>query len=135
MIELSQALSRDSYIAYDPDHPSQRLYLLLNPTVRAVLKRRLWEANEIEPTTLDRLGRLAGGRHGKMGGYPPIEVKPIGILTAVVYFTNKQGDGPSYYIHQMAEISSVFPILAVDVFGRLWLAGGNTTSPTPGITD
>ena len=62
-------------------------------------------------------------------------VKPIGAVVAVVYFTDKQGDGPSYYIHKMGEITGGFPALAVDGQGRFWFAGGSYTSPTPGITD
>ena len=64
-----------------------------------------------------------------------MKVKPVGVLTALVYFTHKQGDGPSYYIHQMGELSHHLPILAFDRHGRPWLAGGNYTCPTPGITD
>ena len=79
------------------------------------------------------VGMLMGywDRHG----YPDVMVKPLGAVTAVVYQTHKKGDGPSYYIHQMAEISGKFPFLGVDNRGRLWLAGGNYTSPNPGITD
>jgi hypothetical protein len=86
---------------------------------------------------LNQLASVAGGKHGKRADYPMITVKPIGVLTALVYYTSKAGDSPppSYYIHQMAEISGWYPILAVDNSGRLWLAGGNYTVPTPGITD
>jgi hypothetical protein len=69
-------------------------------------------------------------------------VKPIGVLTGVVYKTAKAGDQDaagvgSFYIHKMAEVGSesVFPVLSVDQIGRFWLAGGSYTCPTPGITD
>jgi hypothetical protein len=67
-------------------------------------------------------------------------VKPIGILTGLVYYTHKKGDenpgNPrSYYIHKMGEMSKFYPILAGDAQGRLWLAGGNYSCPSPGITD
>jgi hypothetical protein len=56
-------------------------------------------------------------------------------MTAVVYFTQKKDDGPSYYIHRMGEMTCYFPLLCCDAKGRLWICGGNYTSPTPGITD
>jgi hypothetical protein len=56
-------------------------------------------------------------------------------MVAVVYFTHKKDDGPSFYIHRMGEMTCYFPIIACDRQGRLWICGGNYTSPTPGITD
>jgi len=140
MIELSRHASLDSHIAFDPDHKSQRLYLIVNPFARQALKKRFWDENSLDPAPLHYVASLAGGRHGKDRDYPEIEVKPCGVCTAVVYYTHKKGDeNPgdprSYYIHQMGELTKYFPILCCDDQGRLWLAGGNYTSPTPGITD
>jgi hypothetical protein len=135
MIQLSRAVSDNSFVAYDLDHPAQRLYLCVDPRARAMLKSKLWDSNDAPTLDLNHLAQIAGGRHGKRPDYPSVQVKPVGILTALVYFAHKQGDGPSYYIHQMAEMSGVHPILAVDSAGRLWLAGGGYTAPTPGITD
>lgn len=135
MIELSRQASSASHVAFDPDHPHQRLYLLANPRVLPALRKRFWAENEAPAMPLGQLALLAGGRHGGGTDYPSVMVKPVGVLTAVVYNTNKKGDGQSYYIHHMGEMSHHFPILAVDVKGRLWLAGGNYTSPSPGITD
>jgi len=136
MIEFSQAASRNCHLAYDPEHPYQRLYMLIRPrNARAALKRRFWDHNEVQALPLGHLAVIAGGRHAERRDYPDVMVKPIGIPSNVVYWTNKQGDGLSFYIHKMAEVSGHFPILCVDQKGRLWFAGGSYTSPTPGITD
>ena len=140
MIELSQSASRNSHIAFDPEHADERLYLLVDPKASRTIARRFWDENEARPIPLGRLAMIAGGRHGKKNDYPNVVVKPIGILTNVVYYTHKKGDENlhdprSYYIHAMGELSHYYPVLACDERGRLWLAGGNYTSPTPGITD
>jgi len=140
MIELSRSVSANSHIAFDPDHPYQRLYLLIPAKARETLKAQFWAKNNISPMLLGQAAELAGGRHGKMKDYPSVLVKPFGVCTACVYFTHKEGDeNPndprSYYIHQMGELTKYFPLLCCDHQGRLWFAGGNYTSPTPGITD
>lgn len=135
MIEFSRSVSDNSHVAYDPDHPEERLYFLVDPKARPTLARRLFHENHAPPMPLSYLAQLAGGRHSKRQDYPEVMVKPAGVLTALVYFTDKKEDGPSYYIHKMGELSQHFPILASDAQGRLWLAGGNYTCPTPGITD
>jgi len=140
MIELSKQASSDSHVAYDPDHPDERLHLLLNPTAQKTIARRFFHENMAPEMSLNHLASIAGGRHSKRLDYPNVHVKPIGVLTAVVYYTHKKGDenandDRSYYIHQMGELSHYFPVLAADQKGRLWLAGGNYTCPTPGITD
>ena len=135
MIELSQRASQGSHVAFDPEHPDERLYLLLSPSTRPTMKERFWDHNNLPATDLNQMASYAGGRTGRRKDYPHVAVKPVGVLTAVVYYTNKKGDGQSYYIHQMGELSHNFPILCVDRKGRLWLAGGNYTCPTPGITD
>lgn len=134
MIQLARSVSDTSHIAYDPEHPHERLYLLVNPKSRKALASRFWQQNMAPTMQLGQLARIAGGRHARED-YPDIMVKPVGVLTAVVYLTTKKGDGLSYYIHHMGEMSHHFPILAVDQQGRLWMAGGNYTTPTPGITD
>lgn len=135
MIEFSRSVSEGSHIAYDPDHPYERLYLLVPPGAQQTLSKRFWYENNFHPMNLNEIAMVAGGRHGRRQDYPDIMVKPVGVLTAVVYFTHKKGDGPSYYIHKVGELSGKFPFLCCDQIGRLWLAGGNYTSPSPGITD
>jgi len=78
---------------------------------------------------------MAGGRHGRRSDYPHVIAKPLGVLTGVMYFAHKKGDGPSAYLHEMGEQTCHFPILACDEHGRLWICGGNYLVPTPGITD
>lgn len=135
MIEFSRMVAGGSHIAFDPVHSDQRLYLLINDKALPVLRERLWDANSARPMDLNDVALIAGGRHGRRRDYPEIMVKPVGLLTAVVYFANKKTNGPSYYIHAVGEISHHYPILCVDAEGKLWLAGGNYTSPTEGITD
>jgi hypothetical protein len=135
MIEFSRAVSAASHVAYDPNHPDDRIYLLVSPKARQALADRFWDENPLRAMDLNELASLGGGRHGKRADYPSVQVKPVGITTAVVYFTNKKEDGPSYYIHKLGELSHHYPILACDDLGRLWFAGGNYTAPTPGITD
>jgi hypothetical protein len=134
MIEFSRAASANCHIAYDPDHPHERLYLLVVPSARKALCQRFWHGNSAPPSSLAHLAHIAGGKHAKED-YPDVQAKPIGVLTAVVYFTHKKGDGPSYYIHHMGELSHHFPILVIDCEGRLWMAGGNYTTPVAGITN
>jgi hypothetical protein len=135
MIEFSKAVSPRCHIAFDPNHPAQRLYIVLPVNVRKVIKQRFWDQNQAQEVDLNQLAAIMGGTHGRMLGYPHVAVKPVGILTAIVYATAKQGDGQSFYIHAVAEVSSQFPALAIDGKGRLWVAGGSTTSPTAGISD
>jgi hypothetical protein len=135
MIEFSRDVANNSHLTYDPDHSDQRLYLLLSPEATPTVAERFWKNNALPPQPLSQLALLAGGRHGKKGDYPNVLVKPVGITTALVYYTHKKEDGPSYYIHRLGEESCHYPILAVDSLGRLWLAGGNYRAPTEGITD
>jgi hypothetical protein len=140
MIELSRNVSENSHIAYDPDHADERLYLLIDPKASQTLARRFWHENEMPPMPLSQLAMVAGGRHGKRPDYPSVMVKPVGILTAVVYKTWKKGDenpgdNRSFYIHQLGEMTHFYPVLAADQRGRMWLAGGNYKTPTAGISD
>lgn len=135
MLEFARPIVKQSYIAFDPAHPHQRLYLLVPERVRPKLAERFFEQNPSREMPLNSLASVVGGRHGKAFDYPNVTVKPVGVLTALVYHTHKKTDGPSYYIHQMAEESGHYPVLAAGNDGRLWIAGGNYTCPDPGITD
>jgi len=135
MIEFSRAVANNSHLAYDPDHPDQRLYLLLDPSAAPTVVERFWRNNDMPAQSLGSLAVLTGGRHGKRPDYPNVMVKPVGLMTALVYHTHKKEDGPSYYIHKMAEESGKYPILGVDSLGRLWIAGGNYKAPVEGVTD
>jgi hypothetical protein len=143
-IKFSVETARKSHLTFDPENTSDdRLYLVIQePVALRGLASRFWSKNPISPRPLSEWAVLAGGRHAKRagnsldrGGYPHVMGKPIGVLTALAYFTNKKDDGPSYYLHKMGEVSGVYPLLVCDSQGRLWVCGGNYQSPTPGITD
>lgn len=133
-IELSRTLSNKCHLVFDRKHPFRRLYILLQPDAQAVMKRRFWDENRVPPMKLGQLALLAGGRHST-GDYPQVAVKPVGVLTGLIYWTHKRTNPPSFYLHLMGEVSHYYPILSCDNRGRLWLAGGNYTAPNPGITD
>jgi hypothetical protein len=135
MLELSRRASENSYLGYELGHPYDRLHIILDPDVQKGFQQRFWRDSTAPRIEMNQLASLAGGKHGKLQDYPDLEVKPVGVMTAVVYYTDKEGDGASYYIHKMAELSHNFPILACDDLGRLWILGGSYTAPTPGITD
>jgi hypothetical protein len=141
-ITLSRGTANKSHLAFDPEHSEQRLYICLPPEACAALKGRFWDENRAPARSLAEWAALAGGRHGKRahapaaeGGYPAVVAKPVGILTAVVYYTDKRDDGPSFYLHKLGEVTCNIPILSCDSRGRLWVCGGSYTAPTPGITD
>ena len=140
MLQLSRELSQYAHVAYDPNHAKQRIYLLLPKKAMTTVRKRFWQQNEAQAMNLCDLARIAGGHHGRMSDYPKVRVKPIGILTGVLYYTHKQGDeNPgdprSFYLHKMGEETHHYPILAADSQGRLWIAGGAYTAPPPGITN
>ncbi len=135
VITLSKGESQRSHLAYDPNHPSERLYNVLPEDVQRKMKKTYFDQNPFALQPLSEVARHTGGRHGTARDYPNVMVKPIGICTAVIYATEKEGDGFSFYIHRLGEESGVRPCLCVSEDGRLWYAGGNYTSPTAGITD
>ena len=133
-ISFPLSVASQSYLAFDPEHQDDRLYMLITRKGTDGLKDLFWDGNPAPIKSLAEWAMLAGGRHAR-GGYPHVAAKPIGVMTAVVYYAHKKGDGPSYYIHKMGEVTCHFPILCCDQRGRLWVCGGNYKNPTPGITD
>jgi hypothetical protein len=135
VIKFKKSDANASHVAFDPQHKSQRLYLLLNDGARKKMKK-LWDSSEYDDHTPFEIAKYVGGRHAKKNDYPKrVKVRPLGILTNVVYATEKKGDGYSYYIHKMGEESGIQPAVGIDKKGRAWVLGGNYTSPVPGITD
>ena len=125
------------HLVFDADHPSQRLYIALQPNVmRAFAPAYRSDASVL----LADLAAHVGGRHARRRDYPAVRVTPLGTLEHVVYVTVKAGDeNPgeprSLYDHHMGETDSgISPMLAVDRTGRLWIAGGSYTCPIAGIT-
>lgn len=122
----------NNHVAFDADHKNQRIYLQLSESSKKSAKQ-LWDRNGVT-YPLASVAKAVGSKHAK-GGYPVIEVQPLGKLTNIVYYTHKRGDGPSGYIHEMGEEGGVPPVLCLSHDGRLWLAGGSYTCPSPGITN
>ena len=132
IIKLNKKDSNQSHLAFDKDHEHQRLYFILSPDTRKKMKRNL--SNDYDKLPLSELAEIVGGKHAT-DDYENIMVQPIGVMTNVVYATEKKGDGYSFYIHTLGEESGIQPILAMADDGSLWFAGGNYTSPVAGITD
>lgn len=78
-------------------------------------------------------------RRVKQGAVAPLPKGPLvqlGKLEAVVYATNKQGDGYSHYEHAFGEEGGRKPDLAVDLdTGRLHIVGGSYRVEERGIVD
>tara|TARA_R110000824_G_scaffold55256_4_gene152291 strand:- start:453 stop:1019 length:567 start_codon:yes stop_codon:yes gene_type:complete len=123
----------DSWAAFDMDHPVERIYLIVPERVRKEVVSKIIDKKG-EWWDLDELAQAVGG---KQAGYEHqnVEVQPIGVLTHIVYLTEKRGDGRSEYIHEFGEVSGKQPVLAASKDGRLWVAAGDYTSPYAGITN
>lgn len=140
VIRLNRKEGNGSHLAFDGYHPYQRLYILSHPDFLARMLGKYRKnpdykgGSKYRAMPLAEIAQRAGGRHATRD-YMNVEAAPVGILTHVVYATEKKGDGYSQYIHKLGEESGIRPVLAADGYGRLWVAGGNYTSPTPGITD
>jgi len=140
IIRLNRKEGNGSHLVFDPEHPNQRLYILSHPDFAKRMQQTHRKnpdfkgGSEFRAMPLAEIAKKIGGRHGT-GDYPKINAAPIGILTHVVYATEKKGDGYSKYIHEFGEEIGPPPGLAADDKGRLWIVGGNYTAPEPGITD
>lgn len=136
--EFELALPRGCQLTFDPNHASERLYIICPPDFRE--KIRALMKHDRSRMNLNEIAAYAGGRQTRYP-YPSMNARPLGVVTHVVYFTTKKGDGPSGYIHEFGEETAKVkfvervPILAADDSGRLWLCGGAYTCPDPGITD
>ena len=134
IVKNPQNLANKSYLAFDPDHPFQRLYIVLDPKLQKKFKKEYWDESDAHIFNPADIAEAAGGKHAT-DDYPDIEVKPIGILRNLVYATPKSGDGFSLYIHAMGEETGIRPAICCDDQGRLWIIGGDYTCPIPGITN
>jgi hypothetical protein len=140
VVKLKRNEANGSHLAFDPEHPHHRLYIFSHPKFAERMHKRYLQDEKYkhnrryESMPLAKAAKIVGGKHAT-SDYPKVQVSPVGILTHVVYATEKKGDGFSFYIHKMGEESGIKPALTIDDRGRLWIAGGNYTSPNPGITD
>ncbi|MDP2310926.1 MAG: hypothetical protein Q8P18_33210 [Pseudomonadota bacterium] len=111
-----------AYLAFDPESPRGRLYLVLPPSIRSAM-RQFWRPGA-RSISLESLAASVGGRH--RGGYPDVEVQPVGPIHTVDYYAHKYDgegkDAPCTYTH---DHSFVLPWLAVSSDGRAWYAGGS----------
>lgn len=133
-ITLTRAQANRSHWTFNSDHRYGRLYILIPPDIQAEVKKRYWTKNQYAAQPLAVIARKVGGLHST-SDYPALKAKPIGLITLFVYTTEKEGDGTSHYKHRAGEVSGIRPCLAADEHGRLWVVGGNYTSPIPGVTD
>ena len=136
IIRLPKSMANKSHLAFDADHPYQRLYFILCLPAQEKIKSEYGKIQnpEEEMMPLGDLAMFAGGKHAT-DDYENIMVKPLGIITNVVYSTDKKGDGFSHYIHKMGEETGIKPALGVAKDGSLWFAGGDYTCPIQGITN
>lgn len=125
------------HLAFDHQHPYERLYLILSAPVKAKMAAQFFNP-EAKSIPLATVAAKVGGVQKPLGknDYPDVLVQPFAVLTHILYKTTKEGDGLSTYIHTMGEEEGgVRPFLCVDADGNVWLAGGSYTCPDPGITN
>lgn len=127
-----------NHAAFDLDHTSQRIYLLLERDTLPLMHRIPAAWHIAEP--LFKLAQAVGGRHAKRNDYPNIRAVPLGTLTHLAYHTKKKGDWEEdnfkkcVYIHEMGEDGGIPPVIARSSDGHLWLCGGSYYCAIGGIT-
>lgn len=126
---------KNSHLCFDANDKWGQLYIISSPSFRQKCKE-LWDQCRNPVRDLGEVARMSEkGKHNK-GFYPKLQVKPLGLLTDLVYGTVKKGDGPSLYHHEVGEETGVLPVLCVAKDGSLWIAGGDYHgSHTAGITN
>lgn len=124
-----------TWLGFDPDHPHERLHIVLPERAREQNRIDMKDVARDRLHPIQELSEMTEGTHARYD-LPNILGLPLGVLQAVIYFTEKSGDGPSSYKHAFGHEHSKGkkPILACDVSGRLWICGGSAKNPTPGIT-
>lgn len=133
IVEIGIPHSPPTVLAFTPD--TERLMIFSPPKAAQQLAREL-----IVPgaTTYDLAAthKRIGGRQSQFS-FPRVAVQVIGCIHAILYRTNKKGDGLSNYRHEFGDLSEgdgTKPWLAIDGFGRLFLMGGDYRVPDEGIT-
>lgn len=124
------------WVGFAPDHPHQRIHLVLSPSEREKVRKSMKHAQRTWP--IQEIARATGGTHAQYP-LPSVRGAPVGIAEAIVYHTHKVGeedDKAFDYEHTFGREHSrgSKPALVGDVSGRLWLVGGSYTCPLPGIT-
>lgn len=135
LFKLPRAESNKTHLAFDPDHEFHRLYIVSpDQKVRKKFRTELYKPNPHIDMPLWEMSMWVGGCHATED-YPDLEARVLGVMTTVVYACEKEGDGYSFYVHEMGEESGVKPLIAISKCGRLWIVGGDYHAPTPGITN
>ena len=125
----------NSHLCFDPTDRWGQLYIVCSPALKARGKK-LWSESEHHAQDLKAVAKMADNGKHTNGAYPRVKVKPLGLLTDLVYGTNKKGDGKSLYHHEVGEETGVLPVLCVAQDGTFWIAGGDYHgSNTAGITN
>jgi hypothetical protein len=129
------------HLAFKP-RGSQRLYNVLTPEAREVIRRDVWQSDPDAPRyLLSELAKFAPGRQNRYP-YPRIVVQCLGWAIWVEYFTDKRETeatkgwgGEAVYRHKCGEDSGRRPLIGVSADGRLWWVGGAYKVPNGGIED
>lgn len=134
ILEVERSYWNDGFVFYDPEHENQRIYYWTDGQLKKELKE-FYSVMNNNPRKLSELAEIAGGSHSD-DDYPNLSAKPLGFVKNLAYFTYKLGDDPPLpYIHEMGEEGGLYPIVALDQYGRLWYCGGSYTCPYAGITN
>jgi hypothetical protein len=134
-IVLTNPEANGSHLVFDPTHRNQRLYVFSHPKFREKMRTKYGMRENYAPShKLAAIAKAVGGHHGT-SDYPSLTGQWIGELTHVIYATDKEGDGFSFYIHKMGEEGGKRPHLVVDGQGRCWIVGGDYTVEEGGITN
>lgn len=123
-IGFTRDAAKSSHVAYNHRAPYQLYLIHRRASDRRNNKVMFWDRNPAQPTRLKTIAERVGGRHAA-DPYPHLAVKPVGVLTGVLYSTTKKGDGGRAYLHPMGEENGIAPMLCIDSQGRFWVAGGN----------
>lgn len=124
---------KGSWIGFDPKHPHERIHVVIPPALREKLRKSM--KTQRNTVSLQSIAESTGGTQAKYK-LPNLQAVDLGTINSVTYCCEKGGDGWSSYIHEFGQEHSngVQPKLAVDVSGRMWIAGGSHFSPLAGIT-
>ena len=119
-----------------------RLYCILTKEAQ----KRVWKEcydpkDSLEP--LNRVAKFTGGRQARYR-HADVLVQTLGLMTQIEYQCEKgeyeegeDPDGMSLYYHKFGELSEgggILPMVSVDQYGRLWIAGGSYKCLRGGVT-
>lgn len=122
------------WLAWDPKHPRDRIYLVLSAPMRERLRKLMKQVDPGQMEYLQDIALKAGGDQcdRKLPHRRGIDLGPC---KAVCYHTNKQTDGWSGYFHEFGHEGrrGIVPHLAIDASGACVLCGGSYRVVEAGI--